>query len=856
MFRAWINRGIAFLLVLFVSIQPVYAVDEKKDWSDDPNFKPSLYTQEDNQLIIDFEFKDVNPIAGDQASINLPTKYMKFEDTLDEDVYAYDKDSQESTKEVLGKVKIDNGEAIITFIDNDLDYINYKGQFTVEGTFINQDNIEPSGTWNLNNLTTEELELPQNNEDNSNEQNTSENNEELKNEDSETIEDDSSKNDDNQNEEQENKNDEMESESSGQLDESSKDDVMIENEDNQEIENNESDNLNNVIDEENDFSINLLTENSSNKPNINYQTHVQTYGWQSTVSNGATSGTSGKSKRLEGIKVRVGNSGYSGGVQYRTHVQTYGWQDWKQDGELSGTTGQSKRLEAIQIRLTGELANHYDIYYRTHVQQFGWLGWAKNGESSGSSSYSYRMEAIQIVLVKKGETAPGSTSNAYKTRQVIYQTHVQTYGWQSSVSDGGTSGTSGQSKRLEAIKISLGDLGYSGGIQYRTHVQTYGWQDWKQNGALSGTSGQSKRLEAIQIKLTGEVANHYDIYYRAHVQTYGWLGWVKNGDKAGTEGMSRRVEAIQIQIRKKGDTSIGTSNGYLGTDRIGSLKYSVNSSAYGWQAEKTNGSTAGTTGQSKAINGIKISINNNSGNLYTGSVSYKVNFSKTGWTSTYTNGQEVKSSNPMLAIQISLTGEMNKYCDIYYRTHVAHIGWLGWAMNGQSAGNSSKSGNQVEAIEIKIVPKGAVVGQNSGYYREFASDLEQKAFEVNNSLGRDLRAAFNYAKSITYSRYEPADNNAYGSANYASYGFSTHRGNCYVMAAVFTYLAKDLGYDAHQVGGLQGSYNTPHSWVEINMNGTIYVFDPDFEKELGRNGYMFTYGTSGTLRYHSYSRMN
>ena len=352
------------------------------------------------------------------------------------------------------------------------------------------------------------------------------------------------------------------------------------------------------------------------------------------------------------------------------------------------------------------------------------------------------------------------------------------------------------------------------------------------------------------------MANYYDVYYRVHVQTYGWLGWVKNGDKAGTEGMAKRTEAIQIQIRKKGDTSIKTSNGYLGTDRIGSLKYSVNSSSYGWQSEKTNGATAGTTGQSKAINGIKISIDNNSGNLYSGTVNYKVNFSHSGWTDIYSSGQEVTSTNPMLAIQVSLTGEMNKYCDIYYRTHLAHLGWLGWAMNGQSAGNSSKSGNQVEAIEIKIVPKGTVVGSNSGYYREYASDLEQTANEINNSLGRDLRAAFNYAKSITYSRYEPADNNAYGSANYASYGFSRHRGNCYVMAAVFTYLARDLGYDAHQVGGYQGSYNTPHSWVEINMNGTIYVFDPDFEKELGRNGYMFTYGTSGTLKYHSYSRMN
>ena len=849
MFRAWMNRGIAFFLALFVSVQPVYAIDEKKDWSEDPNFKPSLYIQKDNQLTIDFEFNNAEPMSGDQASINLPTKYMKFEDTLDEYVYACDKDSNESTGEVLGKVKIDNGEAIITFVDNDLDYIDYKGQFTVEGIFTNRDNTAPFVTWDLNNITTEELELPQNNEDDSNEQNTSENNEDLKNEDSETIEDDSSKNDNNQNEEQENKKDEMESESS-------KDDVANENEDDQEIENNVSDNLNSATNEQNDDSIDLLAENSSDKASIKYQTHVQTYGWQSTASDGATSGTSGKSKRLEGIKISVGDTEYSGGVQYQTHVQTYGWQGWKQNGELSGTTGQSKRLEAIQIKLTGELANHYDIYYRTHVQQFGWLGWAKNGESSGSSTYSYRMEAIQIVLVKKGEAAPGSTSNAYKTRQVVYQTHVQTYGWQATVSDGATSGTSGQSKRLEAIKISLGDIGYSGGIQYRTHVQTYGWQGWKQNDELSGTSGQSKRLEAIQIKLTGEVANHYDVYYRAHVQTYGWLGWVKNGDKAGTEGMSRRVEAIQIQLRKKGDTSIGTSNGYLGIDRIGSLKYSVNSSAYGWQGEKTNGDTAGTTGQSQAINGIKISVNNTSGNLYNGSVSYKANFSKTGWTGTYTNGQEVKSSNPMLAIQISLTGEMKEYCDIYYRTHVAHIGWLGWAKNGQSAGNSPKSGNQVEAIQIKIVPKGTVVGPNSGYYREFASDLEQKAYEVNNSLGRDLRAAFNYAKSITYSRYEPADYNSYGSANYASYGFSKHRGNCYVMAAVFTYLARDLGYDAHQVGGLQGSYNTPHSWVEINMNGTIYVFDPDFEKELGRNGYMFTYGTSGTLRYHSYSRMN
>ena len=74
--------------------------------------------------------------------------------------------------------------------------------------------------------------------------------------------------------------------------------------------------------------------------------------------------------------------------------------------EMSGTSGQSKRLEAIRIKLTDELAENYDIYYRVHAQEFGWLGWAKNGESAGTEGYSYRLEAIQIVVTAKGDMAP------------------------------------------------------------------------------------------------------------------------------------------------------------------------------------------------------------------------------------------------------------------------------------------------------------------------------------------------------------------------------------------------------------------------------------------------------------------
>ena len=155
---------------------------------------------------------------------------------------------------------------------------------------------------------------------------------------------------------------------------------------------------------------------SSTTKGIVYSTHVQTYGWQSNKSNGQTAGTSGEAKRMEAIKIQLSNTGYTGSVQYSTHVQTYGWKDWVADGAIGGTTGEAKRMEAIRIRLTGEVANHYDIYYRVHTQTYGWLEWAKNGEIAGTTGLAKRLECIQIVLVKKGAAAPGDTTKACVTK--------------------------------------------------------------------------------------------------------------------------------------------------------------------------------------------------------------------------------------------------------------------------------------------------------------------------------------------------------------------------------------------------------------------------------------------------------
>lgn len=299
---------------------------------------------------------------------------------------------------------------------------------------------------------------------------------------------------------------------------------------------------------------------ANTNPSVTYQTHVQDYGWQEWKNDGKMSGTSGQSKRLEGINIKLQN--LSGSVEYQTHVQDIGWQGWKSNGAMAGTSGQSKRLEAIKIKLSGDAANKYDIYYRVHAQDYGWLGWAKNGESAGSEGYSKRLEGIEIKLVKKGGAAPGSTSRPFVCKTITYQTHVQNIGWQAEKADGEVSGTSGQSLRLEAIKIKLGSS-IDGGLTYATHVQDIGWQSFVSNGQLSGTAGQSKRLEAIKINLTGNAANQYDIYYRVHAQNFGWLGWSKNGQSAGTAGYSYRLEAIQIVLVPKGGNAPGsTTNHY------------------------------------------------------------------------------------------------------------------------------------------------------------------------------------------------------------------------------------------------------------------------------------------------------
>lgn len=322
-----------------------------------------------------------------------------------------------------------------------------------------------------------------------------------------------------------------------------------------------------VMAQEGSTAIQPIQATSAVMPLLTYRSHVQNIGWMGNVSADQISGTTGRSLRMEAFTINLTNRDPSivgsDFIEYRARVRNIGWQNFVRNGQTAGTTGRSLPIEAIQIRLLGAMAERFDIQYQVHMANLGWRGWVENGAVAGSVGLAPEIQAIRIRLVPRSNQAPGGTPSS--STSVSYSTHVQNIGWQNPVQNGAMAGTAGRSLRLEGFRANITNTQLSGGIEYRTHVQNIGWQGFVSNGAISGTTGRSLRLEAIQIRLTGALANAYDVYYRVHIQNYGWLDWARNGQSAGSSGRALRLEAIEVRIipRDSANRPQNTSRAYI-----------------------------------------------------------------------------------------------------------------------------------------------------------------------------------------------------------------------------------------------------------------------------------------------------
>ena len=327
----------------------------------------------------------------------------------------------------------------------------------------------------------------------------------------------------------------------------------------------------------------------------------------------------------------------------------------------------------------------------------------------------------------------GSLLNVDDNKMHIqYEAHVSNIGWMSSKRDGSTAGTTGQSKSVEDLKVSILNPVVDGSVQINANVSGIGWQGWDTPSASEGgTTGQGRAVEAVRLRLTGSLAKDYDVYYRVHASNIGWMAWAKDGEEAGTTGMSCSLEAVQIKLIKKG-TSHPDTSGYSHLE-IPTVTYSSQVKG-AWQNYVPAGEVSGTTGQGIPITGFSAKTTSS----VAGGIAYQLHLSNVGWTSGKTNGEQLSStaeSNSVEAIKISLSGDLATYFDVWYRVHVDNVGWLGWTKNGAVAG-STGYGTHVQAVQVRLTRKGTnapgstvspcLLGQPSA----FANPMQKKIVDL------------------------------------------------------------------------------------------------------------------------------
>ena len=285
--------------------------------------------------------------------------------------------------------------------------------------------------------------------------------------------------------------------------------------------------------------------------------HVQSVGWRAAKHGySVTLGTTGRGLRLESLTLdRPTNGDLTGSIVYQAHVQGIGWQKSVKNGKVAGTVGRGLRVEALRVKLTGGLAKRYDVWYRLHVQRVGWMGWTKNGESAGTEGMSLGVEAVQVALVAKGSEQPASKVKSDVSTAFLsvggarYRSQVGG-SWQGWRSGGATSGSTGRSLRVQAVRAD-------GGLACRIKSADGGWSGWAKAGATARAAND--KAEALKFKLVGTASSYMDVWYRAHVSGLGWLGWTKNGATAGSDGLGLRLEAFQVKILPKGSAAPGST---------------------------------------------------------------------------------------------------------------------------------------------------------------------------------------------------------------------------------------------------------------------------------------------------------
>ncbi|MCC8081985.1 MAG: L,D-transpeptidase family protein [Lachnospiraceae bacterium] len=196
----------------------------------------------------------------------------------------------------------------------------------------------------------------------------------------------------------------------------------------------------------------------------------------------------------------------------------------------------------------------------------------------------------------------------------------------------------------------------------------------------------------------------------------------QEGVLSGEEEVTAEQEDMISDQEESTADEAQTMNAYADTSvsQTPSVQYQVHVAKKGWQDTVSDGTVAGTTGESLAVEAVRISLANIDADEWAGSgIEYTTHVQTYGWLSSVSNGAgsgTTGQAKRVEAVMISLTGPIAEKYDIYYRVHVQSYGWLDWAKNGEKAGSTGYA-KRVEAVQIVLVEKGeAAPGSTSRPY--------------------------------------------------------------------------------------------------------------------------------------------
>ena len=133
----------------------------------------------------------------------------------------------------------------------------------------------------------------------------------------------------------------------------------------------------------------------------------------------------------------------------------------------------------------------------------------------------------------------------------LYGIYVYEKGWSHFFADN-SYGMAPVGAYITGIRVTLHNQPseLSGTVAYQVNLSGSGWLDWQTDVAEAGGIEGAMPLEAIAMRLTGELAEYYDIFYSV-LQNNQWTDWVKNGQEAGASGVGLRVDGIRVSVVKR-----------------------------------------------------------------------------------------------------------------------------------------------------------------------------------------------------------------------------------------------------------------------------------------------------------------